>query len=50
MLASNWEDHDAKTNPIINYFADRQHTELTLKKNRNENHKDLLLLQKLQKL
>ena len=32
MLALNWEDHDAKTNPIINYFADRQHTELTLKK------------------
>ena len=32
MLASNWEDHDAKTNPIIKYFADRQHTELTLKK------------------
>ena len=26
MLAANWSDHDAKINPIINYFADRQHT------------------------
>ena len=32
MLAPNWEDHDAKTNPITNYFADRQHTELILRK------------------
>ena len=32
MLAPNWEDHNAGTNSIINYFADRQHTELTLKK------------------
>ena len=32
MLAPNWEDHDLETNPIIHYFADRQRTELTLKK------------------
>ena len=33
MLAPNWgKDHNAETNPIINYFADRQHTELILRK------------------
>ena len=32
MLAPTWEDHDIETNPIINYFADRQHTELILRK------------------
>ena len=32
MLAPNWEDYNAETNPIINYFADRQHTEIILKK------------------
>ena len=32
MLAPNWEDHYIETNPIINYFADRQHTELILRK------------------
>ena len=32
MLAPNWEDHNLETNHIINYFADRQHTELILKK------------------
>ena len=32
MLAPNWEDHDIETNPIINYFADRQNTELILRK------------------
>ena len=31
MLAANWSKHDAKTNRIINYFADRQHTEKILK-------------------
>ena len=31
-LAQNWEDHNAKTNPIINYFADRQNTEIVLQK------------------
>ena len=30
-LALNCEDHDAKTNPIINCFADRDHTEIILK-------------------
>ena len=30
-LAPNWEDQDAKTNPIINCFADRDHTEIILK-------------------
>ena len=32
MLAPNWEDYDLETCPIINYFADRNHTELVLKK------------------
>ena len=32
MIAPNWEDLEAKTNPIINYFADRQHTEIIIKK------------------
>ena len=32
MFAPNWEDHDLETNPIIKYFADRNHTELILKK------------------
>ena len=32
MLAPNWEDHDIETNPIINYFADRQNTEIILRK------------------
>ena len=32
MLAPNLEDHNAETNPIINYFADRRHTEIILKK------------------
>ena len=36
MLAPNWEDHDLETNPIINYFADRQHAELILKKVENK--------------
>ena len=32
MLAPNWEDHNLETNPIVNFFADRRHTELILKK------------------
>ena len=32
MIAPNWEDPDLETNPIINYFADKNHTELILKK------------------
>ena len=31
MLAPNWEDHDLETCPIINYFSNRNHTELVLK-------------------
>ena len=31
MLAPNWENHDASTNTIINYFPNRQHTEKFLK-------------------
>ena len=31
MLSPHLENHDASTNPIINYFADRQHTEIILK-------------------
>ena len=34
-LAPNWEDHDATTCSIINYFADRQNTEITLRKQEN---------------
>ena len=30
--APNWEDHNAATCIIINYFADRHHTEIILKK------------------
>ena len=36
MLAPNWEDHDLESNPIINYFADREHTQLILKKIENK--------------
>ena len=43
MIAPNWEDLDAKANPIINYFADRQHTEVIIKKNQNDHYKDMLL-------
>ena len=32
MFAPNWEDHDAGKNSIVNYFADRQHTEIILRK------------------
>ena len=32
MLATIWSGHDIETNPIVNYFADRQHTELILRK------------------
>ena len=32
MLAPNWEDHDIEKNFIVNYSADRQHTELILRK------------------
>ena len=32
MLAPNWEDDDAEKNLIVNYFAERQHTELVIKK------------------
>ena len=31
MLAPNWEDHDAETCEIINYFADRPHAEKIVK-------------------
>ena len=32
MLAPNWENHDAEKCRIINYVADRQHTEIILRK------------------
>ena len=35
MLAPNWEDHNLETNPIINYSADRNHTEMVFKKVEN---------------
>ena len=44
MLAPNWEDCDAEKNTIINYFADRQHTELLLKKIEEKNYRELFLL------
>ena len=34
-LAPNWEDHDAATCSINNYFADRQNTEIIKKKQEN---------------
>ena len=34
-LRPNWSDHDAATCPIINYFADRKNTEITLRKQEN---------------
>ena len=32
MLAPNWAGHDIETNTIVNYFTDKQHTELILRK------------------
>ena len=32
MLAPNWENHDVEKCRIINYVADRQHTEIILRK------------------
>ena len=34
-LAPNWKDHDAAKCMIINYFADRKNTEITLRKQEN---------------
>ena len=34
-LAPNWEDHDAATCIRINYFTDRQNTEIVLRKQEN---------------
>ena len=34
-LRPNWEDHEAATCSIINYFADKQHTEIILRKQEN---------------
>ena len=31
-LRPNWDEHDAATCPIINYFADRQNTALIITK------------------
>ena len=31
-LRPNWDEHDAATCPIINYFADRHNTELVITK------------------
>ena len=36
MLMPNWKGHDLETCPIINYFADRNHTEQVLKKIENK--------------
>ena len=49
-LRPNWDEHDAATCPIINYFADRHNTELVITKQEKKNRKDLLLLQYVQKL
>ena len=47
MLAPNWEDHDLESKPIINYFVDRQHTELILKKIESKIKKKMFLLQNM---
>ena len=46
MLAPNWEDHNLETKPIINYFADRNHTEMVLKKVENKVKKRCFYCQK----
>ena len=48
-LRPNWDEHDAATCPIINYFADRQNTALIITK-QEKKRKVLLLLQNVQKL
>ena len=35
-LRPNWDEHNAATCPIINYFADRNNTALILVKQENE--------------
>ena len=49
-LRPNWDEHDAATCPIINYFANRKNTALILTKQETQISKDLLLLQDLHKL
>ena len=44
-LRPNWDEHDAATCSIINYFADRNNAALILVKQENEIGKKLLLLQ-----
>ena len=50
MLVPNWAGHDIETNTIVNYFTDRQHAELILRKIKKKNRDLLLLLQRLQEL
>ena len=51
MLVPNWAGHDIETNTIVNYFTDRQYTELILRKIKKKKNRDLLLLlQRLQEL
>ena len=50
MLAPNWAGHDIETNTIVNYFTDREYTELILRKIEKKNRDLLLLLQRLQEL
>ena len=50
MLVPNWAGHDIETNTIVNYFTDRQYTELILRKIKKKNRDLLLLLQRLQEL
>ena len=46
MLAPNWEDHNLETNPIINLFADRNHTEMVFKNVENKVKKRCFYCQK----
>ena len=50
MLAPNWGDHDAETCTMINYSADRQHTELILRKIEKEIEKKAVFSAKHAKL
>ena len=38
-LRPNWDEHDAATCPIINYFADRQNTALIITKQEKKKEK-----------
>ena len=49
-LQPNWDEHNATKCPIINYFADRENTELILLRQESEIENGCFLLQYLQKM